>query len=129
MNPAVTKAEIVHVYGAFMHADSEKPEESKALLDWLADRGSQQSNAEANRRTVAHSQIDTTVYTDVQRRIIEHVNATEVLVPLFELNTHPDFARAAFPIFQDFWKTKDINRSINKLEAVRQDVFMQESTE
>lgn len=129
MNPAVTKAEIVHVYGAFIHADSEKPEESKALLDWLADKESQQSNAEANRRTVSHSQIDTTVYTDVQRRIIEHVNATKVLVPLFEMYTHPDFARAAFPIFQAFWKSRDINRAMSELEAVRQDVFMQESTE
>lgn len=129
MNPEVTQAEIVHAYGAFIRADTEKPEQSEDLLRWLASKGSQQDNAESNQRTVANVNIEPAVYSDVQSRITEYVNNTEALVPLFELYTHPEFARAAFPIFQEFWKTPDVDRAINELEALRHEVFQVGSPE
>jgi ABC-type glycerol-3-phosphate transport system substrate-binding protein len=121
--PELPSAEIVHAYGAFIPAGSDQPEQSEELLRWLSTKKSQQSNAESNDRTVAHAHVDPSVYTDHQKRIINYVNSTEVLVPLFEMNTHPDFARAAFPIFQDFWKTQDIDRALDALESSRKKIF------
>lgn len=123
LNPEVAPAEIVHVYGAFITANSESSQNSEELLAWLAGVKSQQSNAEVNKRIVAHSEVDTLLYSDIQRRIVEQLATAEVLVPLFEVNTHPHFATAAFSILQEFWETRDINRAVNKLEAARTKVF------
>lgn len=123
MNPEVSKAEIVHAYGAFIPTGSDQPEQSEELLRWLASKKSQQSNAESNNRTVAHTDVDASVYTGVQKRIINYVTGTGVLVPLFELYTHPEFAREAFPVFQEFWKTHDIDRALNALESSREKIF------
>lgn len=124
INPDVTPAEIVHVYGAFMRADNSNSETLEALLKWLASTESQQSNVEVNNRIVAGMDVDQSLYTDVQKRIINHINNTEVLVPLLEMNTHPEFARKALSIFQEYWEQPDhIDETIQKLEDARMEVF------
>lgn len=124
MNSDVTPAEIVHTYGAFMRTDNSNPEKSEALLKWLAGAASQQSNVETNRRIVANREVDQSLYSDVQKRMITYINNTEVLVPLFEMNTHPDFAQKALGIFQQYWEhPEDIGSTLEKLEKARKEVF------
>lgn len=124
INPDVTRAEIVHSYGAYITTNNSDLETSKELLKWLASAESQQSNSEANSRIVANMKVDPDIYSDVQKRIIQHINDTEVLVPLFEMNTHPEFAQKALTVFQEFWQNpEDIDSALNKLEEARQKVF------
>lgn len=125
MNPEVTPAEIVLAYGAYIRAGSSNPENAEEMLKWLAHESSQSGNAKTNDRIVANSNVDSSLYSDVQKRITHYVNDTKVLIPLFEMNTHPEFARKALAIFQEFWKNpEDISAAIAKLEQARQEVFM-----
>lgn len=124
MNPEVTPAEIVHTYGAFMTAGNSNREASESLLKWLAGKESQQSNVEGVSRLVANKNVDPSFYSGVQKRIAAHVNSTEVLVPLFEFNTHPDFAQKALAVFQEFWgDPEDVDGALEELEKARREVF------
>lgn len=124
MNPDVPSAEIVHTYGAFMRAGTSHPGQSVALLKWLASSESQQSNVEANSRVVANMNVDRSLYTKVQKRIITHINNTEVLVPLLEMDARPEFAREALKIFQAYWNNpEDIDAAMAKLEEARLKIF------
>lgn len=123
MSPDVKDAEIVHAYGAYMLKDS-NPKPSETLLKWLASTESQESNAKINNRIVANRNVDQSLYSDVQKRISRYINGTEVLVPLLEVNTHPEFATKALSIFQEYWEhPEDIDVAMNKLEEARKEVF------
>lgn len=116
----VKKAEIVHAYGAFMAAGTRHPAEAKKLLAWLADTESQAANARANNRTVANIEVDRSLYTGVQQRIIDYLKDAEEFVPLLELGARSGFAREALGIFQEYWKNpEDIGPVLEKLEKAR----------
>lgn len=124
MRADLPRAEIVHAYGAFISADAANRETAEELLAWLGSEESQRSNVESNGRIVAHTGVAPSLYSDVQRRIVEAVSDAEVLVPLFEMNTRPAFARRALAIFQQFWANpEDVEEAMQSLEEARREVF------
>lgn len=124
IDPNVPTAEIVHTYGAYMTSRAKHPAEARTLLSYLAGTKSQESNVRANHRIVANRKVNATLYSPLQRRIIQQVNQTDRLVPLFEFSTRPEFGRRAFQIFSEFWKNPgDIDATLEKLEEARKEVF------
>jgi len=119
----VAQAEIVHVYGACMLQDTPNRARAVALLDYLAGEQSQSSNARELKRTQPNRNLDRSLYTPVQRRLIELVEEADVLVPLYEFNTHPKLARAGLAAFSKFWRDQsDVDGLLAELEKVRQEV-------
>jgi len=124
IKPGLPSAEIVHTYGAFMNANTDNPDQAAELLTYLAGMESQTSNVQENQRVVANTNVNQDLYSDLQKRIIQRIKQTDVLVPLFEMNTHPEFASKALTVFQEFWKNpEDIDGALNKLETARKEVF------
>lgn len=124
LNPEVRSAEIVHTYGAFMLTDSRQPEAARQLLRYLASSASQQSNVEQLKRINANLTVDQKLYSEVQKRLLEHIRQTEVLVPLFEFNTRAELAQAGLQAFVDFWRQpQKADEILQELEAKRKELF------
>ncbi|MDX1639740.1 MAG: hypothetical protein R3281_17400, partial [Balneolaceae bacterium] len=119
----VEQAEIVHAYGAFMTSGTTYPEIAKELLAWMASAESQSDNARAISRTGANMQVDSSLYSDVQQRLVEYLHDVKEFVPLLELSMEPELARTALEVFQEYWKNPEhIDAALEQLEKARRKV-------
>lgn len=126
LNPDVPRGEIVHVYGAYMAAEADHPNEARRFLAYLGGVDSQTGNVEALGRVASNLEVDTTLYNDVYRRGLQFVQEAEYVTQLFEFNTRQDMAGEGLRIFGQFWQNpQEIDEAINDLEAARQRVFAQ----
>ncbi|NIR51591.1 extracellular solute-binding protein [candidate division KSB1 bacterium] len=123
INPDVKQAEIVHTYGAFIVSNSRHPRQARALLRFLGSKESQRSNVKELSRINANVMVDQKHYTDVQRRLFEHVKNTEILVPLFEFNTEAKLAEAGIKTFVAFWRhPENVDQILEDWEAKRLEI-------
>ncbi len=123
LNPDVTPAEIVHVYGAFMLSNANDSQSAKNLLTFFAKETSQGDNHQTLKRIASNSKIYSQS-PELQKRQYDFIKNAEVLVPLFEFNTHPQMADAALKTFLKFWANPaDIETVLAELEKSRQEIF------
>ena len=123
LNPDVTPAEIVHVYGAFMLSDSKHPDQAKNFLKYLGGSTSQENNHQTLKRIASNNSLYSQ-YPELQKRQYDAIKNTPVLVPLFEFNTHPKMADAALNAFLKFWANPgDVKAVLTELEDARKTVF------
>ena len=124
LNPNVEQAEIVHIYGAFMFTDTDNREASVDFLKFLGSEESQSMNAIGVNRLMGDQRVNPRFYGEIYNKGLAFISDVKHLVPLFELNTNPDFAEPALEIFVNFWSNpSDIDGALNALEELRQEVF------
>ncbi|MCP4361303.1 MAG: extracellular solute-binding protein [Chloroflexi bacterium] len=126
INPDVPPAEIVHLYGAYIHANTPNLEQAEAYLTYLGNVESQTSNVQTINRLVANKAVDPTLYNDVYLRGLEFVEDAGQITQLYELNTHPDMAQAGLRAFSAFFADPDdetIDEILTDLESMRGRVF------
>jgi len=112
------------MYGAYMFADSQNPEEAEAFLAHLGSEAVQRDNyATLKYRTPARHDLYDQL-TDLQRRQYDYIREVDHLFPLLEFNTRPRVAQAALRGFVRFWgDPSSADDVMGELERVRQEVF------
>lgn len=126
MNPDVPHAEIVHLYGAFIHANTPNEAIARDYLAYLGSVESQTSNVEALNRVVANQQVDQSLYSDVYQKSFEFLQNAEQITQLYELNTDPAMAETGLRAFTDFFQSptdETIDEVLADLEAKRVRVY------
>lgn len=124
INPAMPKAELFHLYGAHQLTGSPNPENAEAFLQSIGSEAVQRSNhTTLTSRTPAHQGAYDQL-SPSQKRQYDYIRTVDHLAPLFEFNTHPEMAQAAFNQFLAFWRNpSEIDPVLQKLEEARQNVF------
>jgi multiple sugar transport system substrate-binding protein/raffinose/stachyose/melibiose transport system substrate-binding protein len=123
LDPDVPRGEIVHLYGAYMMADAQHPQEARRFLAYLGGVQSQTSNVEALGRVASNLQVDPSLYNDVYRRGLQFVAEADHITQLFEFNAHPDVAGPAMRVFSTYWRNPgEIEEAMAGLEEARQQV-------
>lgn len=124
INPDVERAEIAHIYGAFVLSDSVDKPAARELFSYLGSEESQRMNAIGVNRLMGDRRVDERIYWDLHRKGLAFISDIPHLVPLFEFNTDPAFAAPALDIFVEFWKNPaEIDGALNTLESARLEVF------
>lgn len=124
IDPDVPQDELVHFYGAYMHANSENPQAALELLRYLGSAESQLSNVQNGNRAVATSEIDRDLMPEYQQRGVEFLENANQIVPLMEVsNLNNNMANRALNLITTFFVdlgTEDrIDFVLNGLEAER----------
>lgn len=124
IRPGVPKAEILHLYGAYMFADAEDREVAEAFLAHLGSDELQRDNhATLKYRTPARLDVYDQL-SDLQKRQYDYIKSVDHLVPLFEFNTRPEMAQAALQGFLQFWENpQSADAVLTELERVRREVY------
>lgn len=126
LNPDVPRGEIVRLYGAYMAAGADHPDEARRFLAYLGSARSQTTNVEALGRLASNLEVDPTLYNDVYRRGLQFVQEADHVMQLFEFNTRQEMAGEGLRIFGQFWQNpQEIDEAINDLEAARRRFFAQ----
>jgi ABC-type glycerol-3-phosphate transport system substrate-binding protein len=104
INPDIPRDELVHYYGAFLHANSQNPEAALELLRYLGGPESQLSNVVDGHRAVATSAIERSLMPDYQLRGIEFLENAHQIVPLMEVsNLNNNMANRALNLISTFY--------------------------
>lgn len=120
LDESLPRGEIVHLYGAYMMADAEHPQEARRFLAYLGSADSQRSNVEALNRIASNLDVDQSLYSDTYRKGIEFVQAADQITTLFEFNTDPQVSGNGLQALTTFWKNpEDIDTVIAALEQAR----------
>lgn len=126
LNPDVPRAEIVLLYGAYIPAGAQNPDQALDFITYLGGVESQTSNARALNRLVANTAVDPTLYSELYRRGLVFIENAEAITQLYEFNTHPAMAEAGLRAFSDFFRDpseETIDEILAELEATRQQTF------
>ena len=124
LDPEVPRAEIAHIYGAYMISQTAHPEEVEAFLTYLGSVESQNSNVIATGRLVSHRDADLSSLSEMYGRGYDFVVGSVHLTQLFEFNTHPDIVEVAMVNFTNMFRSPDnIDTYMTRLENARQKVY------
>jgi len=120
LNPDVPRGEIALVYGAYMSAEADHPQEARQFLAYLGSAESQTTNVETLGRVATNLEVDQSLYNDVYRRGLTFVQEADHIAQLFEFNAAPEVGGQALVAFADFWENPDqIDETMARLEAAR----------
>lgn len=104
IDPDIPRDELVHYYGAYMHADSQHSEAALELLRYLGGPESQLSNVVDGNRAVATSEIDRSQMPAYQVDGIEFLENANQIVPLMEVsNLSNGMANRALNLITTFY--------------------------
>jgi ABC-type glycerol-3-phosphate transport system substrate-binding protein len=124
LDPDVPRAEIVHVYGAYISAAAEHPREARRFLAYLGSAPSQTSNVQTLGRVASNLAVDPSLYNEVYRRGLAFVEDAAQITTLFEFNTDAIVAGPALQAFADFWQDPStIDETMARLERARQQAY------
>lgn len=124
INEEYADAAIVHYYGAWLHANTDNPDEARAFLSYLGSPELQTSIVEDLGRAVMLSSVPDDVLPEYQQKGRRFVEESDALTPLFEVSP---FAHAVaveglsrFQGFIQLWDEADIiERVTERMEEVR----------
>ncbi|NDJ85796.1 MAG: carbohydrate ABC transporter substrate-binding protein [Chloroflexi bacterium] len=124
IDPDVSNGEIVHYYGAYLHADAANPEAARDFLRHLGSPAVQTQIVTEVNRAVATSAIDRAIMPDYQQRGVEFVANSGYLVPLLEVsNLNQRMANRMLNLLSVFMRTWNepgrIDQTLSELETVR----------
>lgn len=120
LNPDVPRGEIALVYGAYMSAETEHPEEARDFLAYLGSAESQTSNVETLGRVATNLEVDPSLYNDVYRRGLQFVQEADHITQLFEFSAAPQVGGTGLVAFSNFWRNPDrIDAALERLESSR----------
>ncbi|MDX1687392.1 MAG: extracellular solute-binding protein [Candidatus Promineifilaceae bacterium] len=120
LNPDVSRGEIALVYGAYMSAEAEHPQEARRFLAYLGSAESQTMNVETLGRVATNLEVDQSLYNDVYRRGLEFVQEADHITQLFEFSAAPEVGGQALVAFSNFWQNPDqIDETLTRLETAR----------
>lgn len=86
LNDDYTHDEIVHYYGAYMHANTEHPEEARAFLAYFGSAENQLAIVESVGRAVMTNTVDRYTMPLYQQNGVDFVAESRAIVPLFEVS-------------------------------------------
>lgn len=124
ITPEYPNAAIVHYYGAWIHADTEHPEEARDLLKYLGSAEVQESIVTEMGRAVMTSNVPDDVLPPYQQLGREYVAESTALYPLFEVSPFSNsMAVTALSRFRRFYGNLDdptyIDTILDSLEGER----------
>lgn len=124
LNENVERAEIVHLYGAYMLSDTKN---RAAAEDFLAYRGSvetQELHWIRLHRLVGNREVKQRYFSETYLKGLDFVTESKQMAPLFEFNTEPSVAELGLESFVAFWNDpSEIDSILNALEEGRQKAF------
>ena len=124
IDPAIPPSEIAHQYGAFMHANTQHPEEAKLFLTWLGSVESHNSFGKALHRISTHTDLDQSLFDEKYWRGAEMTANTQLLTSLFELGTDTDVATTGLNVFTSFMRNPDnIDQLLESMESAREKAY------
>jgi len=120
LDPDVPRGEIALVYGAYMTAAAEHPQEARRFLAYLGSAESQTTNVETLGRLATNLEVDPSLYNDVYRRGLQFVQEADHIQQLFEFSAAPEVGGQALDAFRNFWQNPDqIDETLSRLETAR----------
>lgn len=121
LDPDLPRGEIALVYGAYMLADAEHPQEARRFLAYLGSAESQTTNVETLGRVATNLEVDQSLYNDVYRRGLQFVQEADHITQLFEFSAASAVGGEALSAFQEFWRNPDqIDETLTRLETARE---------
>lgn len=122
--------EIVHYYGAYMHANTEHPEEAREFLRHFGSAETQLAIVENVRRAVATNTVDSNAMPAYQQKGVQFVAESRAIVPLFEVspfdNTVAVHGLNRLKGFHSRWNEEGI---IDELLSFMEEIRLQELPE
>jgi ABC-type glycerol-3-phosphate transport system substrate-binding protein len=125
-DPSVPIGEDAPTDGYFIPANTQNPEEAKALLAFLGSAESQTMSVEEMGRMTTNSDVDRSLFNDVQKKGFDLIDGADFVAQFYDRDTTPEMADVGMNGFMEFWENhseSDIDRITAKLEATRLEVF------
>ena len=124
IDPEVPNAELVHFYGAYMHADAANPAAAREFLAYLGGPEVQLSIVQEQNRASASNQIDREAMPLYQQRGVDFIAESRFMTPLIEVSLfrHGIANRALrqLSLYYETWHEPDrIDTILNVLEETR----------
>lgn len=124
IDESVPLGELVPMYGAFMVADTEYPEEAREYLIFAAGESSQASLISDIKRLPSNLNVDRSDLLPVYEKGLQMVEEAEVLTQLIGANTEPAVASLLLEAIGRFWQNPEsIDEWLANVEAVRQKTY------
>ncbi len=127
IDPAVPVGEDAPTDGYFIAANAQHLEEGKALLAYFGSAEGQQFFADTLGRLPTNMEVDTSGFTDMQRKGLELIQGADFVAQFYDRDTTPEMADEGMNGMMEFWDNPDsIGDILARLEQVRQEVFAEE---
>ncbi len=119
--------EIVHYYGAYMHANTEHPEEAREFLRYFGSAEAQLGIVEGVRRAVTTNAVDINTMPPYQQKGVEFVAKSRALVPLFEVSPFDNtVAVHGLNRFQGFYSRWHEDGIVDEILSFMEEIRLQE---
>ncbi|MBN1259055.1 MAG: carbohydrate ABC transporter substrate-binding protein [Anaerolineae bacterium] len=127
IDPAVPIGEDAPTDGFFIAAQSQHPEDAKAFLGFLGSIEAQQYNADNLGRLPTNYDVDTSGFTDSQKKGLDLIGGADFVAQFYDRDTTPEMADEGMNGFMEFWSNPArIAEILDRLEESRLEIFAEE---